>query len=125
VARQPAHNVIVHNVSEQHQEEHKSNLHEAFFERQAEIAATDAFQSRSRILPPSRMGIGSKFKIPRFTLMSTMSEITASGPFRTASPAAREMPTAPWSCFTDTRPLKSFATTPIVSLMRSPVIATA
>src|SRR6267143_7305518 len=48
VARQPAHNVIVHNVSEQHQEEHKSNLHETLFERQAEIAATDAFQSQQQ-----------------------------------------------------------------------------
>src|SRR6266850_1454460 len=48
VARQPTHYVIVHNVGEQHQEEHKSNLHEALFERQAEIAATDAFQSQQQ-----------------------------------------------------------------------------
>jgi len=33
VDRQQPHNVIVHNVSEQHQEEDKSYLHEALFER--------------------------------------------------------------------------------------------
>src|SRR6267143_309138 len=48
VARQPAHNVIVHNVSEQHQEEDKSNLHEALFERQAEIAATNGFHCQQK-----------------------------------------------------------------------------
>jgi len=34
----------------------------------------------SIICPPSRIGIGSKFKIPRFTLISTISEIMASDP---------------------------------------------
>src|SRR5216684_2249777 len=48
VARQQPHNVIVHNVGEQHQEEDKSNLHEAFFERQAEIAATNGFQCQQK-----------------------------------------------------------------------------
>src|SRR6266403_1494805 len=48
VARQQPHNVIVHNVSEQHQEEHKSNLHEALFERQAEIAAANGFHRQQK-----------------------------------------------------------------------------
>src|SRR5262249_20941571 len=38
-----AHHVVVHNVREQHQEEHQSYLHEALLEAEAEIAPADAF----------------------------------------------------------------------------------
>src|SRR5216683_2217715 len=75
----------------------------------------------SKMCPPSRMGIGSKFRIPRFTLISTISEMIASGPFLAACPAAREIPTGPCSCFSETRPLNNFPTMLAVSLIFSTV----
>src|SRR5690242_9984558 len=41
--RKQAHDVVVHDVGEQHQEEDEADLDEALFERQAEIAAANAF----------------------------------------------------------------------------------
>ena len=41
---QVARDVIVHNHDEEHQEEHQPHLHEAFFERQAEVPPPEAFQ---------------------------------------------------------------------------------
>src|SRR5205085_2037921 len=45
--KQP-HHVIVHNVREEHQEEHQAHLNEAFLEAQAEIAAADAFHGEKQ-----------------------------------------------------------------------------
>src|SRR6266436_2460515 len=75
----------------------------------------------SRMCPPSRIGIGSRLRIPRFTLISTISEMIASGPFRAACPAAREIPTGPCSCFSETRPLNNLPTIVAVSLIFSTV----
>src|ERR1700682_2703709 len=45
--KKPRH-VIVHNVAEEHQEKHQSNLNEALLESQAEIAPPDSFQSEKQ-----------------------------------------------------------------------------
>src|SRR5882762_6858830 len=56
VDRQQPHNVIVHNVSEQHKEEDKSTLNEALFERQAEITAADTLHREQQDVPTIKNG---------------------------------------------------------------------
>src|SRR6267378_4644360 len=62
VARQQPHNVIVHNVSEQHQEEHESNLHESLFERQTEIAAANSFHRQQENISSVQDGNGQEIQ---------------------------------------------------------------
>ena len=50
--RQQAHDVVVHNVREEHQEEHQAHLHEAFLEAQTEIAPADAFHREQQDVSP-------------------------------------------------------------------------
>src|ERR1700757_4077615 len=46
-------------------------------------------RERRRMWPPSRMGMGRRWRMPRLTLMSAIREITVKGPCETAFPAAR------------------------------------
>src|SRR5258708_18812757 len=77
------------------------------------------------ICPPSRIGMGSRFRIPRLTLMNAISKTTSSGPRRTASPDAWAIPKKLLSCFTGTRPVTSFFTTVRVCPKKSSVLTNA
>src|SRR5260370_38354859 len=60
--RKQPHHVIVHNVSEEHQKEHKSHLDEALLEAHAEIAAADALQCEQQDVSAIKDGNGKKIE---------------------------------------------------------------
>src|SRR5712692_9150613 len=48
MSRKQPHDVIVHNVGKEYQEEDEADLHEALFEGQAEVTATDPFHGKEQ-----------------------------------------------------------------------------
>src|SRR2546430_2831298 len=56
--RKHAHHVIVHNVSEEDQQEDEADLYEALLEGEAEIATADPFQGKQKYVPAIKDGDG-------------------------------------------------------------------
>jgi hypothetical protein len=61
VTRNPPQNVIVHNDSEDDQEEDQPNLHKALFEAQTQIAPHDSFNPQQQDI--SAIQYGDRLKI--------------------------------------------------------------
>src|SRR6266702_1020086 len=65
-----------------------------------------------RMFPPSRMGMGKRFKIPRLRLIIAIRLMTSTGPSCTAWPASTAMPTKLCNCRTESFPEKSLPIIP-------------
>src|SRR6266581_4709316 len=65
-----------------------------------------------RMFPPSRMGMGKRFKIPRLRLIIAIRLMTSTGPSCTAWPASTAMPTKLCNCRTESFPEKSLPNIP-------------